>query len=80
MASFFNGVWIRSTSPVTIELTIANVHRYFKAETHFSSFWFGPHGALLGSQWVLHGEHHKPAANKLHAQLHERTLMKIMSA
>jgi hypothetical protein len=26
-----------------IELTIANVHGYFKAETHFSSFWFGPH-------------------------------------
>ena len=42
MASFFNGMW---TNPHHFcdELTIANVHRYFKAETHFSSFWFGPH-------------------------------------
>jgi len=70
----------KPTPPVANELTIANVHRYFKAETHFSSFWFGPHGDLLGSQWMLHEEHHKLAENKLHAQLHERTLMKIMSA
>jgi len=24
-------------------LTIAYVHGYFKAETHFGHFWFGPH-------------------------------------
>ena len=26
------------------ELAVANVHRYFKTETHFSSSWLGPHG------------------------------------
>ncbi|CEN55798.1 protein of unknown function [Candidatus Methylopumilus turicensis] len=25
-------------------LAIANVHCYFKTETHFSSSWFSPHG------------------------------------
>jgi hypothetical protein len=29
------------------QLAIANVHCYFKAETHFSSCWFCPHNNLL---------------------------------
>jgi hypothetical protein len=29
------------------KLTIANVHRYFKAETHFCSCWFCPHNLHL---------------------------------
>ncbi len=27
-------------------LAIANVHCYFKAETHFCSCWFCPHGVI----------------------------------
>ena len=29
------------------ELAIANVHRYFKAKTHFSCLRFGPHDEIL---------------------------------
>jgi hypothetical protein len=37
----------REYRPVIIGLTVADVHRHFKTETHFSNFGLAPHGSLL---------------------------------
>jgi len=37
------------------ELTVADVHRHFKAKTHFGHFRLGPHGSIPFHQVELQG-------------------------